>query len=374
MSISRPVRILVVSTVAALMLVGMIWSAVINGISGDAPLFGVAGLLMLSVASLLVLRVPENRVSWVMLLVALGFAMMVMTEVVGIDGWGGAIGGVGLFAFALPGMSVFVPLWFPTGYAPSPRWRWIAWLAVGGVALMFGGVALVEFVEQGDSDSIVGCVSVGTCSSSIGLTVLLIAVLSAIIAFIVRWVRSEGVERLQLRWLVPAFLIFGIGVGAEFGGLQGSFVANVFLAAGLALVPFSMGIAILRYRLYEIDRIINRTVVYGAVVAVLVGVYAAGVFLLRELLPVEGDLAVAASTLAVAALFNPLRKRVRRFVDRRFYRSRYQAEQVVEQFSTRLRDELDLGVLTQEWLAVVDQTVKPVSVGVWLRDHGGVVR
>lgn len=145
-------------------------------------------------------------------------------------------------------------------------------------------------------------------------------------------------------------------------------LGNVALSILPLFVPASMGIAILRYNLYDIDRVINRTVVYAAVVALLALVYVAGVFTLRELLPVEGDLAVAASTLAVAALFNPVRKRVQRFVDRRFYRSRYDALRIADDFAARLRDELDLEVLTDEFAAIVNQTMHPTFVTVRLRN------
>ena len=200
-----------------------------------------------------------------------------------------------------------------------------------------------------------------------------LAVVAGFSAIVVRIRRSTGVERQQLKWLgFAAGIVIAMGVISEvvlqlmnlpdLRRLTGQILSVVIL-----LVPASIGIAILKYRLYEIDRVINRTVVYGAVVVVLVSVYGAGVFVLRELLPLEGDLAVAASTLAVAALFNPLRTRVQRVVDRRFYRSRYDAQRIVEEFSHRLAGEVDLAALSEDWLATVDQAVKPRTAQVWLR-------
>ncbi|HEY5578518.1 MAG TPA: hypothetical protein VIL12_02375, partial [Acidimicrobiia bacterium] len=142
---------------------------------------------------------------------------------------------------------------------------------------------------------------------------------------------------------------------------------NLVFGLLITAIPVSAGIAILRYRLYEIDRIINRTVVYGVVVGLLLAVYVSGVIVLQELLPERGDLAVAASTLGVAALFNPLRHRIQGLVDRRFYRSRYDAQRVVEAFSARLRDEVDLESLTSELAEVVQDSVQPEIMSVWVK-------
>ncbi|MEX1125066.1 MAG: hypothetical protein WEE53_05320, partial [Acidimicrobiia bacterium] len=157
--------------------------------------------------------------------------------------------------------------------------------------------------------------------------------LAAIVSLVMRWKGARGVERLQLRWLVPSFAVLGAGLLAEFGGFQGSLAGNVLLPAGAILVPVAIGFAILRYRLYEIDRIISRTVSYAVVVGLLGLVFFGVVTVLTSLLPAESDLAVAGSTLAVAALFNPVRRRVQGWVDRRFNRSRYDAQKVMDAFS-----------------------------------------
>jgi hypothetical protein len=147
-------------------------------------------------------------------------------------------------------------------------------------------------------------------------------------------------------------------------------VGAVAFALVVSLIPAAIGVAVLKYRLYEIDRVINRTVVYGLLTTLLVGVYAAGVFVLGNLLnPVSGDsaLAIAASTLAVAALFQPARRRLQAVVDRRFNRRRYDAARTIEVFSARLRDEVDLDTLAAELLTVIDQTMQPTQSSLWLR-------
>jgi hypothetical protein len=205
----------------------------------------------------------------------------------------------------------------------------------------------------------------------IGLVGLLVGAVAAIVSFVVRWHRSTGVERLQLRWLVPAFLVFVVGTLAEFGGGQDSLFADVVFPLGLVLVPFAIAVAILRYRLYEIDRIISRTVGYVLVVGVLGAVLVLGTVWLPSLVLAGDEVPswfVAGSTLAVAALFNPVRRRVLSWVDRRFYRSRYDAERVAEGFAARLRDEVDVHRLTNDWASVVTETMQPASVSVWVRD------
>lgn len=170
-----------------------------------------------------------------------------------------------------------------------------------------------------------------------------------------------------MKWLVFAFGLFLIGVLAEFGGFQYSLVANVFLPLGLFLIPAAIGFAVTRYRLYEIDRILSRTVTYTVVIALLAAVYFAGLAALTIILPSDSPLAVAGSTLAAAALFNPIRKRVQGWVDRHFNRSRYDAQRVIDGFSDSLRRDLDEDHLMTRWVSVVSETMNPASAGVWIR-------
>jgi cytochrome bd-type quinol oxidase subunit 2 len=205
------------------------------------------------------------------------------------------------------------------------------------------------------------------------ITVLLLAVmLAAVAAVLVRLRRARGVERQQLKWFAYAASLLGVAVvvAVVLPSAASSLVDTVTIMLALAALPVAVGIALLRYRLYEIDRLINRTLVYGLLTALLIGVYAGLVFLLGDLLnPADGssELAVAASTLAVAALFQPARRRVQAVVDRRFNRRRYDAARTVEAFSARLRDQVDLDTLSAELLGVVDDTVQPTQASLWLR-------
>jgi len=210
---------------------------------------------------------------------------------------------------------------------------------------------------------------------------LIVLLAVSIGSVVIRQRRAEGLERLQLRWFTSAVglvVVLVVAQGMVFLRYESGTAlppwATVISYLGIvssAVLPLAVGIAILRYRLYDIDRIINRTLVYGALTAILVLAYVGSVVLLGGLLrPVTGsnDLAVAGSTLAVAALFAPARRRIQAFVDRRFYRSRYDAARTVEAFSARLRDEVNLDTLTRDLQGVVRDTLQPTSVSVWLRE------
>jgi len=188
-------------------------------------------------------------------------------------------------------------------------------------------------------------------------------------SLVVRFRRARGTERQQLRWLALAAALTGAGAAVVGAGTALGATAVPLFAVGicLALLPLATGAAILRYRLYDLDRIISRTLAYGFL-TLLLGLGYAGVVLgLGRLLPDSSSLAVAAATLAVAALFQPLRRRVQGLVDRRFNRRRHDAGQLIEAFGARLRDQVDLDTLTGEVLAVVDQTMAPTRAWLWLR-------
>ncbi len=325
----------------------------------DQLLFALGLLVILGVAALLVVRVPENRVSWVLLAVSWGIAMLG-----GSDIWVG----VGIFALILPGLGVFLPLWFPTGRPPTETWRTVAWIGAAGIAAFVIGSILIA-LQGGDlSGTTTDCSTAGGCTQILGLVAILLAVAAAAASLGVRWRRSIGVERQQLKGFLFAMAVFAVGSYAEFGGFQYSIVANVLFPLGLLLIPTALIIAVLRYRLYEIDRIISRTVGYVLVVGLLGVVYAVVAVWLPSRLTGDSPVFVAGATLAVAALFNPLRRRVLRWVDRRFYRSRYDAERVVEEFSGRLRRETDVDRLTEDWVEVVTDTMQPSAIGVWVRE------
>jgi MFS family permease len=336
---------------------------VLNGLSADDVTFILFGLAVGLVGSVLVLRVPENSISWILFAIALGLLVNAVAEF-GSERLSNTVSGLYIFGLLIPGFGVMVPLLFPTGSPPSPRWRWVARTCAMAVLLIFGGLAIVAWVEGGDTQMNVECTTLGGCVSLVGSFALLTSALAAVTSLVVRWRRSSGVERAQLRWLVPSFVILLVGQLAEFGGAQDSWVASVF-GIGLILVPISIGLAITRYRLYEIDRIVSRTVSYALVVGLLVAAVA-GVATLAGSRFQEPWL-VAATTLGVAALFNPLKRQVQGLVDRRFNRSRYDAELVIEEFTSTLQDEVEASGVTEGWLAVVDRTMQPASMGVWVR-------
>jgi hypothetical protein len=277
--------------------------------------------------------------------------------------------------FATVGLVTGVlPLLFPTGRPPSPRWRPVVW----AVAITVAVVCLA-------SGSVPGPLGEGLPANpfplklawadrfvdAIGLPVLGALVLASAASVVVRFRGARREERQQLKWFVyaVALLALGTAVSAASPALDNR-VPDALFSVSLAAVPLAIGIAILRYRLYDIDRLINRTLVYGLLTAILGGAYAVGVLVIGQRVS-PGDhpssLVVAASTLAVAALFQPLRRAIQRAVDRRFNRRRYDAAEMIEAFSSRLRDEIDLDTLAAELLAVVHQTVEPTQASLWLR-------
>jgi hypothetical protein len=210
---------------------------------------------------------------------------------------------------------------------------------------------------------------------------MLLAGLLAVISLFVRFHRARGSERQQIKWFASAaaltfawIFVFEQLVSAEGGVLEA--IAAVSSLVLVPSIPIATGIAIFRYRLYDIDRIVNRALVYGFLTATLAAVYLGGVVVLQHLFRVltgqESQLAVVASTLAIAALFVPLRRRVQGFVDRRFYRRKYDAAKTLETFSAKLRDETDLDRLGDEMVSVVRDTMQPEHVSLWLRPSGRI--
>jgi hypothetical protein len=280
-------------------------------------------------------------------------------------------------------------LLFPTGRLLSPRWRPVAWLVVGWIA----GVAVGNFTYPPESYlGVEAPVRPGEAAGQIMTTIGYLAwplgnlaIPAAAASLVVRFRHSRGEERQQLKWLAYAAAMLGVGVlGAglfallnQLGWVRtphaqavGIVLGGVAILGATAL-PVTAGIAILKYRLYEIDRLINRTLVYGLLTALLAALYAGLVLSIGQLSGGIGteppSWAVAGATLAVAALFQPARRRIQRAVDRRFNRRRYNTTKTIEAFAARLRDQVDLDTLSSEMLAVVDQTMEPTQVSLWLR-------
>jgi hypothetical protein len=271
----------------------------------------------------------------------------------------------------------FLLLLFPTGRLPSRRWRPVAWLSGLAIAAMLAS-ALGFWRYRGerllrDTAPIEDALGLPGTMFGLGFPLLLICGVASTVALILRFRRARGDERLQLKWFtyaalaVTTFAILGEGILGEWADWEA--FRSLLAIALIPCVPIATGIAILKYRLYDIDRIINKTIVFGLVTAVLIAGYAGGILLLQSLLPVPDDsqVIVAVSTLAMAALFAPLRRRIQEVVDRRFYRARYDATQAVEGFGSRLRAETDLNSLASDLIGVVTRTVQPAHASLWLR-------
>jgi hypothetical protein len=263
----------------------------------------------------------------------------------------------------------------PTGSLPSARWRrWAVITAATPVAL----VVVVPVVpgrldpqllvaSSPFSDRALG--GVVLVATRVALVVTALAVAVAAGSLLVRFRRAHGVERQQLRWvaLAAALMVLAGPVVLAPAVLEIPVLVDWASAVWVAVLPVAVGAAVLRYRLYDLDRIISRTLAYGLLTLLLGGGYAAVVLGLGQLLGRDSPLVVAAATLAVAALFQPARRRVQAVVDRRFNGRRHDATRIVEGFGTRLRDQVDLDTLTADLLAVVDQTMQPTQASLWLR-------
>jgi hypothetical protein len=275
---------------------------------------------------------------------------------------------------------VFTPLLFPTGRLLSPRWRLVAWLAGVTTAVLTALTCLQTNLDISAGQVIanpVGVAAVGIPEKSpiVPALIILLVVLAAAAfgSLVLRFRRSRGEERQQLKWFTYAAALVPLSViGDSLPAVVGDLVTDV----PIVFLPVAAGLAILRYRLYDIDRLINRTLVYGLLTAVLAAVYAGVVLVLVQLsggiATTPPSWAVAGATLAAVALFQPARRRIQAAVDRRFNRRKYNTAKTIEAFSTRLRDHIDLDTLSTEVLAVVDQTMEPTRASLWLRPspHG----
>src|SRR5215203_4838257 len=273
----------------------------------------------------------------------------------------------GWFWMLFVGLIVFLLLLFPTGWLPSSRWRPFAWASVGVIS-----VAVIW------SSAISPDVGFNAPPSPVQLSVLLLGGVAAGSVIVGRR-NARGVERQQIKWLLYVGPLFFIAAGLHIGffyfwlagGSWGLWASYLLVAVGGLSGPIAVGIAILRYRLYDIDLFINRTLVYGSLTATLVALYFGGIVVLQRLFVLltgqRSTLAVVASTLVIAALFNPLRRSIQSLIDRRFYRNKYDAARALEAFSVKLREETDLGALSDDLLGVVRETMQPAHISLWLR-------
>jgi hypothetical protein len=370
---------------------------VLNGTAGlgSTPLlvaltFAVVGALFAVVGALVASRQPGNKVGWLLLAAGLCLAVSLFGE------------GYARYALltdpkSLPGgvygawiqvtrfgmvviLAIFLPLYFPTGRLLSPRWRPIVWAGIGYLFCAVVGNNL----QPGPEDWLPGAAAVRNpvvylptikplldVILALSAPCFLVGIAGAVAALVVRFRRSRGIERQQLKWFTHSAALVPLPFLAYEYARP---IWPVLLALILPLVPISVGIAILRYRLYEIDRIINRTLVYGLLTLLLGLCYVVGSLVFVLVAGAGTDppsWLVAAATLAAAAVFRPVRRRIQAAVDRRFNRRRYHAARTIEGFSARLRDEIDLDDLSAELLALVDQTMEPTRASLWLRPPTG---
>jgi hypothetical protein len=334
------------------------------------------------VGALVISRERSNALGWV--LIGIGFfagltvfsaSYAIAAFEPGSDGLPGATLAAWLANWTwYPTIQMVVPfliLLFPTGDVPSRRWRPVLWAST---ALLLVTTILPMFQETLTDDGVfsvdnpIGISAIDDAEALLApaFVVLLIMGVLAVASLIVRFRRSSGIERMQLKWFTFAAALFVSSTFLE--ELLGA--SGIFFAIGIVALPIAIGIAILRYRLYEIDVLINRALVYGLLTGLAVLGYLGLVVALRFVLDTvtpESDLAVAASTLAVAAAIRPLRTRIQAFIDRRFYRRKYNAGRAIDGFTQRLRDEVDLAIVQGDVLSVLDDTVQPTHASIWLR-------
>lgn len=366
----------------------LLFAALHRDLLGDVLLV-IAFLVTPGVGALVASHRPQNAVGWLLLAAGLGFGLAgIISEYAALSEerslpLGAEVGPFANAAFfvSLVSGAVFIPLLFPNGRLPSRRWRIVA--RVAGLSLILGVIGYViepgrldiSGVELGNPYGIEGADWV----LGLGYVLLFAAAPAAALSLILRFRSSRGEERQQIKWLVfvaallPVTFAAGPGVQALWDTKAETPLIPFYVLLSFGLAA-SIGIAILRHRLYDIDRIINRTLTYGLLTATLAMFYLGLVVGLQTLLqPLNGgsDLALVITTLAVAALFLPARRTLQRGVDRRFNRRAYNAAQTIDAFGARLRDQVDLDTLHYELLAVVDETIAPERASLWLRDMTG---
>jgi hypothetical protein len=280
-----------------------------------------------------------------------------------------------LVAFACLGL---ILLLVPTGSPPSPRWRWWAWLTVGALAVLLLAMPLAPRPPDWRYQVVDNPLDLRPFDGALllayqaALAVTVLGILGGAGSLAVRFRRARGTERQQLRWVVLAAALTGVVMLASvvLVAAGNEVLVGWVSAVSVAFLPLATGAAVLRYRLFDLDRIISRTLSYG-VLTIILGLGYAGVVLgFGQLLRRDSNLVVAGATLAMAAAFQPARRRIQQAVDRRFNRRRYDAAHTIQAFSARLRQQVDLDTLTAELLGVVEQTMQPTQVSVWLRPSG----
>jgi hypothetical protein len=352
--------------------------------SAHIILTGIAFGLYGTIGALIVWQRPRNTIGWILCAIGLGTA---------ITNFSGAYTAYGMVNghLPLPGTEifnwlgntiwsvnwvlflVFLPLLFPDGRPLTRRWRIVGWLAaiLALLSTLAGWMSLanVELFGKGIPANFWS-----NLSDNFRLLVLPLTI-AALVSLVLRFIRAKERERQQIKWLTYGTAIMAILIIGGFFVINDAYSPIVGLIFNFAIMflPLSIGISILRNQLYDIDRLINRTLVYGILTILLALVYFALVFGLQALARLftgqvsQSPIVIVSSTLAIAALFHPLRHRIQRIIDRRFYRSKYDATKIIANFSSTLRDEVDLNTLSEHLVAVVQETMQPAHVSLWLR-------
>ena len=358
------------------------------------------GLLTFPIVGMLILtRMPGNTIGWILVAIGLAWALAWGDAYAQFDApdahtpgslpGAAAAAQIGQSQWILPValMGMFLLLLFPNGkLLPGPRWRFVARLSV--VAIVLGSVAISispgRMVDAGypHTDNPLGISAVPSVLLVAGIALIPLCIVASAVSLVVRFRRSRGVERLQLKWLVTAaafvaaayLCVFPLSIAFSSGAdSDPAWLGDIQMVCSLSffLIPISIGVAVLRHNLYGIDVIIRRTVLYAGVVALLGALYVAGIWAvgasLRTLTARSDAVAVTLSTLVVVAAFQPLRRRVQRTLDRRFYRAKYDAQSAIDALSRTLGHQVDLDSVQREVIAAVTSTVRPAHVGLWLR-------
>ena len=325
-------------------------------------------------------RRPENRIGWLFLVAGLGLGLSGFSNQYALHAlivdrgslpagrlFGWLIGWVWVIPVA---MLALLFLLFPTGRLRSRRWRPAAWFVGSAFTLTAAAALVIATRFWAHPLTLLSPESPGGQYAVLNLvTTVLVsaALLVSVTAIVVRFAKSSGEERLQLKWCAAAALVLAVVfVGSTW---VNSAAVNVLQSLAFLCLWTAIAIAVLKYRLYDIDRIISRTLAYAIVTGLLVGLYAGLVLLATHVLSFSSPVAVATSTLAAAALFSPLRQRVQHVVDRRFNRARYDADQTVAAFAARLKDAVDLDAVRDDLARVVHQALQPAHVSVWISQH-----
>ena len=392
-TIGWPGRLLLIALLAGGTFIGIAWA-----FDPFALLFWAS---YASVAALLIVRRPRNVIGWLLLAIAFGFIGTTSRPAVDLAALEQGVGSIGdelwMWVGSWAGAATFIGFFtlmlvFPSGRLPGGRWRRpsMALVAIGSLIVVLAAFApTVTFSPDGGSAEIVApnpvailpdlpIWSIVPSGGAVTIVPILVLLPIGVVTLAMRYRRATGAPRLQLRWLVAAvaFMAGAVVAGLTMLAVAGEDAWFAWVPAIIAYptIPVAIGIAVLRYRLYEIDRLISRTIGWAIVTGVLVGTFALLILGLQAVVePLTGGntLAIAGSTLVVAALFNPVRTRVQRAVDRRFDRSRYDGERLLAAFGERLRDEVDLTTISADVLATVDAAVRPSAAGLWLREREG---